>query len=105
MKGTAKTGRQLPAACKTVRWDLSLFITDDTVRSANAVQNLKRICHDYLGDDWRVEIVDLLEHPEAAAPAQVVAVPTLVRPLPAHDVQIVGDLSSTKKVLEALEIR
>ena len=51
-----------------------------------------------------VEIVDLLEHPRLARGDEIVAIPTLVRQLPAPMRKIIGDLSDTERVLVGLQL-
>ena len=52
-----------------------------------------------------IEVVDLLKNPQLAAGDQILAIPTLVRRLPAPLKRIIGDLSNTEKVLVGLDIR
>ena len=46
-----------------------------------ALANLKNICEQHLAGRYRIEVIDLLEHPQLAAGDQILAVPTLVRRL------------------------
>lgn len=66
--------------------------------------NLKRICEEELADEYTVEVVDLLEHPHLAEGEQIIAVPTLIKRLPAPLRILVGDLSDKAKVLVGLNI-
>ena len=52
-----------------------------------------------------MEVVDLKEHPEMASYEQIIAVPTLIRKLPAPVRILVGDLSDKEKVLVGLNIK
>ena len=54
---------------------------------------------------YEVEVIDLLLNPQLAAGDQILAIPTLVRRLPAPLKRIIGDLSNTEKVLVGLDIR
>jgi circadian clock protein KaiB len=49
--------------------------------------------------------VDLLENPQLAAGDEIVAIPTLVRRLPAPMRKIIGDLSDSDRVLVGLQLR
>lgn len=66
--------------------------------------NLKKICEEDLADEYTVEVVDLLEHPHLAEGEQIIAVPTLIKRLPAPLRMLVGDLSDKAKVLVGLNI-
>jgi circadian clock protein KaiB len=49
---------------------------------------------------WKIEVVDVLERPELAEKASILATPTLDYEHPDRSRRIVGDLSDTKRVLE-----
>jgi circadian clock protein KaiB len=85
-------------------WELRLYISGQTVKSLKAVANLRRICEEQLAGEYRIELVDLSEHPELARIDDIVALPTLVRKLPPPLRRIIGDLSSSEKVILGLEI-
>ncbi len=70
-----------------------------------AFANLKKICEEYLTDQYDIEIIDLLQTPALAQGDQILAIPTLVRKLPEPVRQIIGDLSNTERVLVGLDIR
>jgi len=86
-------------------WDLRLYVAGQTVKSLAALANLKRVCEDHLTGKYTIEVVDLLENPQLARGDQIVAIPTLVRKLPAPIRKIVGDLSKTERVLVGLQLR
>jgi circadian clock protein KaiB len=58
-----------------------------------------------LQEGYSIKVVDLKEHPELAASEQIIAVPTLIRQLPAPIRILVGDLSDKEKVLVGLNIK
>ena len=58
-----------------------------------------------LAGRYRIEVVDLLENPRLAADDQILAVPTVVRKLPAPIRKLVGDLSDTERLLVGLQLR
>jgi circadian clock protein KaiB len=70
-----------------------------------AFSNLKKICEEHLAGRYRLEVVDLLQNPQLASGDQILAVPTLVRKLPAPVRKIIGDLSNTERVLVGLDLR
>lgn len=99
----AKAGKT--AATKTEKWELRLYIAGNTTKSVTAVNNLKKYCEVYLKDQYKIEVIDLLVHPQLAAGDQILAVPTLVRKVPVPMRKIIGDLSNEEKVLVGLNIR
>ena len=86
-------------------WELRLYVAGQTPRSVTAFSNLKKICDEHLAGRYRIEVVDLLEHPQLAAGDQIVAIPTLVRKLPAPLRKIVGDLRDQERALVGLDLR
>jgi circadian clock protein KaiB len=89
---------------KTTEWDMRLYIAGETTNSIAAISNLRRLCEKHLPGTYRIEIIDLVKHPELAMRDQIVAVPTLVRGLPRPIRKMIGNLSSTEKVLHSLEL-
>ena len=94
-----------PTQEKPELWQLRLYVAGQTPKSVTAFANLKRLCEEYMPDQYRIEIVDLLQHPELAQQDQIFAIPTLVRQLPRPIRQIIGDLSNREKVIVGLDIR
>lgn len=86
-------------------YELRLYVAGQTPKSVAAFNNLKRLCEEHLPGRYRVEIVDLLENPRLAKDDQIVAIPTLVRKLPAPVRKIIGDLSNTERALVGLQLR
>ena len=76
-----------------------------TAVSIRAIANLKVLCEERLKGGYRIQVIDLLKHPQLARGDQIVAVPTLVRQLPKPIRKIVGDLSNTVRVLVGLDLR
>jgi circadian clock protein KaiB len=83
---------------------LELYVLGDAPTSRMAVLNLRRICDERGPNACSVQVVDILENPEAAEQANIVATPTLIRRFPPPVRRIVGDLSDTRVVLEGLEL-
>lgn len=94
-----------PRAKEAPSWDLRLYVAGETPRSRAAIENLRQICRDYLGDRSTLEVIDLRKDPSLARGDQIVAVPTLVRKLPPPMKRILGDLSNVDRVLVGLDLR
>jgi circadian clock protein KaiB len=86
-------------------WELRLYVAGQTAKSVTAFANLKKICEEHLGDQYRIEVIDLMKNPQLAAGDQILAIPTLVRKLPEPVKKIIGDLSNTQRVLVGLDLR
>ncbi len=87
------------------RFLLRLYVAGQTPRSLQALSNLKRICEEHLSGRYKVEVIDLIQKPQLAVTDQIIAIPTLVRPLPRPARKIIGDLSNTERVLVGLDVQ
>lgn len=88
-----------------MHYKLKLYITGHSLKSENAIVNLRHICQRHLGDQTEVLIVDVLEQPELAEQDRIIATPTLLKEWPEPTRRIVGDLSDTGRVLQALGLQ
>lgn len=86
-------------------YDLRLYVAGQTPKSVAAIANLKRFCEEHLAGKYRIEVVDLVQDPKLARSDQILAIPTLVRRLPEPIRKIIGDLSSSERVLVGLDVR
>jgi circadian clock protein KaiB len=91
-------------ALKRAKYILRLYITGSSGRSMRAVHNLKKLCEEYLPNEYDLEVIDIYQDPEAAREAQIIDAPTLVKKLPEPIRKFVGDLSNTQKILVGLDI-
>ena len=105
---TKKTGakkRAKPDVPADDLWQLRLYVAGQTPKSLAAFANLKKICEEHLAGQYHIEVIDLLKQPQLASGDQILAIPTLVRKLPAPIKKIIGDLSNTERVLVGLDVR
>lgn len=89
----------------TERWDLRLYTAGQSPKSLAALNNLKRICDEHLAGRYSIEVIDLMKNPRLAKDDEIVAIPTLVRKLPAPLRKIIGDLSNEERALVGLQLR
>ena len=98
-------GKEEPELSENADWELRLYVAGQTPKSLQAFANLKRICEAHLAGKYHIEVIDLLKNPQLAKGDQILALPTLVRKLPAPVRKIIGDLSNTERVLVGLDLR
>lgn len=84
---------------------LTLYIAGQNQKAARAIENINKYGDELFRHGYALEVVDLKEHPEMASYEQIIAVPTLIRKLPAPVRILVGDLSDKEKVLVGLNIK
>ncbi len=92
------------AAPNEPSYELTLFVNGASDLSARAVANAKRLCESHLHGRYQLTVVDVHENPDAVLADQVLATPTLLKRLPLPVRKLVGDLSQTDKVLQALDL-
>jgi circadian clock protein KaiB len=86
-------------------WHFRLYIAGQTPKSLAAISNLHSICNAYLLENCHIEVVDLLKTPHLAERDNVIAIPTLVRLIPAPVRKIIGDLSDMEKTRIGLQLK
>src|SRR5262249_49455299 len=86
-------------------WELRPYIAGKTAKSVAAFDNLKQLCEEHMPGKYKIEVVDLLVHPQLARGDQIIAIPTLVRKLPQPIRKVIGDLSNVERTLVGLQLR
>ena len=89
---------------RPAKYVLRLYVSGSTLKSALAVENIKRICEQHLKNRYELEVIDIYQQPNLARDEQIVAVPTLIKRLPPPVRRLIGDLSNLKKVLFGLDL-
>lgn len=84
---------------------LRLYVTGATAKSVRAIESIKRLCEERLRGRYRLEVVDVYQQPVLARGDQIVAVPTLVKHLPAPLRRFIGDMTDTDRILLGLDLR
>ena len=99
----AKSRRAGPAV--TTVMVMRLYIADNAPNSLRAVANLAAICKEHLGNNFKLEIIDVLEYPLRALADGILVTPSLTKVSPSPAAKIVGNLSDKSSVLHALGIK
>jgi circadian clock protein KaiB len=86
-------------------WVLKLYVAGQSPKSIAAFKNLKKICETHLKGRYRIEVIDLIQNPQLGKGDQILAIPTLMRQLPAPAKKIIGDLSNQDRVLVGLNLQ
>jgi circadian clock protein KaiB len=83
---------------------LQLYVSGMSPKSMEAIENIKRLCDEYLNDAFELEIVDIYKNPEVASQQQIVFSPSLIKSLPLPKKTLVGNFTDKEKVIKALGI-
>jgi circadian clock protein KaiB len=81
-----------------------LFVAGTEPNSAQAIDNLTRLCDEHLSGHYSIETIDVLTHATAAHAHHVLVTPTLVLLAPLPAVTLYGNLQETGRVMAALRL-
>ena len=84
---------------------MRLYIANNAPNSVRAVANLAAICEEHLKDNFKLEVIDVLEYPLRALADGILVTPSLAKVSPLPAAKIVGNLSDKSSVLHALGIK
>jgi len=79
-----------------------LYVAGRALNSVQAVANLRALCAAHVPGLHEIEFVDVFLEPKRALADGVFMTPTLLRLAPGPPIRIVGTLSQTGPVLDAL---
>jgi circadian clock protein KaiB len=104
-KAAAKRMRGRAAKKPVTRYALRLYITGQTPRSRQSVENLRALCDKYIPNQFDLEVIDIYQQPAMAAAGQIIAAPTLIKSMPLPLRRLVGDFSDQNRVILGLDIK
>jgi len=104
-KTTAEEFEKAIAEPHPESYTLRLYVAGMTPQSTRAIANIKQICEEHLKGHYTLEVIDIYQQPVLAAGEQIIAAPTLIKKLPLPLRRLIGDLSSTERVLVGLDLR
>lgn len=84
---------------------LRLYVTGQTPRSTQSVENLQRLCEKHLTGRFSLEVIDIYQQPALAAEGQIIAAPTLIKAMPLPLRRLVGDFSDANRVVLGLDLK
>jgi circadian clock protein KaiB len=83
---------------------LLLFVSGNSTHTPLALENVRRMCETHLADRHQLDVIDVQEDPRAAMVHNIVVTPTLLLLSPPPPVTVVGDMTHTERLLEALRL-
>jgi circadian clock protein KaiB len=87
------------------KYVLRLYVSRSTLKSKTAIENIERVCEDHLHGRYDLEVIDIYQQAQLARDEQIIAVPTLIKRLPAPLQRLVGDMSNLNQVLFGLDLK
>jgi circadian clock protein KaiB len=100
-----RTAKRKSSSNERPRYVLRLYVTGQTPRSVQSVENLRRLCEKYLKGQYDLEVVDIYQQPALAAEGQIIAAPTLIKTMPLPLRRLVGDFSDKERVVLGLDLK
>jgi len=87
------------------KYVMRLYVAGMAPKSIQAIENIKRICEEYLPGRYQLEIIDVYQYPIFAKDGQIVAAPTLIKELPPPLRKLIGSMSNTERVLVGMDLK
>src|SRR4030042_1446759 len=87
---------------KTEHYVLRLYIAGNNLRSQMAIENVKKICEEYLKGRYDLEVIDIYQDRTKNPVDLVLAAPTLIKKLPLPLRRVIGDMTRKEKGLVGL---
>lgn len=87
------------------KWQLRLYVIDNTLKSVAASANLKKFCEFYLKGRYKITIIDLLKKPQLAKGDQILAIPAVVRRMPKPSRTVMGNFTNFEELLVGLDLQ
>jgi circadian clock protein KaiB len=75
-----------------------IYVAGNTGKSSGAIENLKRILDKEMPGQYKIVVVDVSKNPALAREHNLIALPTIIRTLPAPVQKFVGNLSDENGV-------
>lgn len=104
-KNAVKAFQKKARSAASAGFVLRLYVAGTSTRSTRAIQNAKQICEENLAGRYDLEVIDIFQQPTLAKDDQIIAVPTLIKKLPAPLKRVIGDLSDRDVVLVGLDLK
>jgi circadian clock protein KaiB len=87
------------------KYVMRLYVAGMAPKSIQAIENIKRICEEYLPGRYQLEIIDVYQYPIFAKDGQIVAAPTLIKELPPPLRKLIGSMSDKERVLVGMDLK
>jgi circadian clock protein KaiB len=90
---------------KDKKYVLRLYVAGATLKSTEAILNIKKICEEHLKSRYKLEVIDIYQQPILAKGEQIIAAPTLVKKLPPPLRKFIGSMHDVDRILIGLDLK
>ena len=105
IKISTETFEEALAKTRDEKYVLRLYVAGMSTKSVQAIDNIKRICEEYLPGKYQLEVIDIYQYPIFAKDGQIVAAPTLIKELPPPLRKLIGSMANTERVLVGMDLK
>ncbi len=91
-----------PVAKARTQYRFRLYVAAEAQNSVQALANLNALCRKHLAGRFEIQVVDVYRHPRRALDDNILMTPTLLKLEPFPQRRVIGSLSQTDAVLQAL---
>lgn len=81
-----------------------LYVAGRSPNSIRAIQNVTKICEEYLPGKYELEVIDIYQQPDLVEQEQILAIPTLIKKLPPPLQKLIGDMTNKEQVIICLDL-
>ena len=86
------------------KYHLKLFLAGITPKKQYAIDHFKEILNEKIGSNYKLDITDVLIHPETGLAEDILITPTLICVKPKPTKKLILDLANTKALLATLDL-
>lgn len=86
------------------RYVFRLYVAGRSPNSIRAIQNITKICEEYLQGKYELEVIDIYQQPDLVEQEQILAIPTLIKKLPPPLQKLIGDMTNKEQVVISLDL-
>ncbi len=99
-----ETLEQVLSNLELEKYVFHLYVAGRSPNSIRAIQNITKICEEYLPGNYELEVIDIYQQPDLVEQEQILAIPTLIKKLPPPLQKLIGDLTNKEQVIICLDL-
>jgi len=85
-------------AATTDKLVLRLYVSGMSRKSMEAIENIRTLCSNFSAETYKLEIIDIYQHPELASQDHIVFSPCLIKLSPLPKKVMIGTLYNTDRI-------
>jgi circadian clock protein KaiB len=86
------------------KYKFKLYVVENTAPSNDLVDKLCNIFNSALKENYALEVVDVIKHPELAIKDKILTTPTLILEVPLPQKRMVGNIGNSNTLMIGLDL-